>query len=96
MGRSPRSYRVARRRGVVAFQQRVRHGCMGDGEGGIGSVGTIERLDRSGGHGQLALTALHVCVSRDRRLHFFIQWRVRLTKPHTQKFGYSSCPPDTI
>ena len=59
-----RRHRLARRRSVAAFQQRVRPGGMGEGKAGIGGDGTIECLDRARIHGQLRLTALRVSVPR--------------------------------
>jgi len=43
-----RRHRLARRRGVAAFQSRVRFRGMGEDNAEIGGDGTIERLDRAG------------------------------------------------
>jgi hypothetical protein len=59
-----RRHRLARRRGVAAFQQRVRLGGMRKRKARIGGDGTIERLDRAGVHSELGLSALYVGVPR--------------------------------
>ena len=59
-------HRLACRRSVSAFQQRMRPGGMGEGKAGFGRDGTIERLERAWPHGQLRRAARHVGVPRGR------------------------------
>ena len=61
-----RRHRHACCRCLPAFLQRVSLGGMGEGKAGVSGDGTIERLDRTGVHGQLGVTAFCIGIPRGR------------------------------